>query len=46
MFLERVITGDDDDYSRIDNVAQRLEEKRLSRVIQPMETEVGQVQCV
>jgi hypothetical protein len=45
-FLERVITDGDDDYSRIDNVAQRLEGRRLSRVLQPMETEVGQVQCV
>jgi hypothetical protein len=45
-FSERVITGGDDDYSRIDNVAQRLEGRRLSRVCQPMETEVGQVYCV
>jgi hypothetical protein len=45
-FLERVITGDDDDYSRIDNVAQRLEGRRLSRVLQPMETEMGQFHCV
>jgi hypothetical protein len=45
VFLERVITGDDDDYSRID-VAQRLEGRRLSRVLQPVETEVGQVHFV
>jgi hypothetical protein len=45
-FLEKVITGDDDDYSRIDNVAQRLEGRRLSKVLQPMGTEVGQVHCV
>jgi hypothetical protein len=32
--------------SRIDNIAQRLEGRRLSRVLQPMETEVGQVHCV
>jgi hypothetical protein len=44
-FFEKIITGNDDDYSRID-VAQRLEGRQLSRVLQPMETEVGQVQCV
>jgi hypothetical protein len=27
-------------FTRIDNVAQRLEERRLSRVLQPMGTEV------
>jgi hypothetical protein len=30
--------GRGNDYSRIDNVAQRLEGRRLSRVLQPMET--------
>jgi hypothetical protein len=45
-FLERVITGDDDDYSRIDSVAQRHEGRRLSGVLQPMETEVGQVHYI
>jgi hypothetical protein len=34
------------DYSQIDNVAERLEGRRLSRVLQPMETEVGQVHRV
>jgi hypothetical protein len=28
------------------NVAQRLEGRRLSRVLQPMEMEVGQVHCI
>jgi hypothetical protein len=45
-FLERVVTGDEDDYSRIDSVAQRLEGRQLSRLLQPVETEVGQVHCV
>jgi hypothetical protein len=46
VFLETVITGDADDYSRIDRVAQRLEGRRLSRVLQSMETAVGQVHCI
>jgi hypothetical protein len=36
-FLERVIIDGDDDYSRINNVAQRLEGRWLWRVFQPME---------
>jgi hypothetical protein len=28
-------------FTRIDNIAQRLEGRRLSRVLQPMEMEVG-----
>jgi hypothetical protein len=38
--------GRGNDYSLIDSVAQRLEGRRLSRVRQPMEMEVGQVHCV
>jgi hypothetical protein len=38
--------GCGNDYSQIGNVAQRLEGRRLSRVLQPMETEVGQVHCI
>jgi hypothetical protein len=45
-FLERIITGDDDDYSRNDNIPQRFEGRLLSRVLQPMEMEVGQVHCI
>jgi hypothetical protein len=38
--------GRGNDYSRIDNVGQSLEGRRLSTVLQPMETEVGQVHCI
>jgi hypothetical protein len=38
--------GRGNSYCRINNVAQRLEGRRLSRVLQPMETEVGQVHCI
>jgi hypothetical protein len=34
------------DYNRINNVARRLEGRRFSRVLQPMETEMGQVHCI
>jgi hypothetical protein len=45
-FLERIITVMNRGFTRIDNVAQRLEGRRLSRMLQPVETEVGQVHCV
>jgi hypothetical protein len=38
--------GCGNNYSQIDNIAQRLEGRRLSRVLEPLEMEVGQVHCV